>query len=356
MVELFFTDCATMAGRRTMDGVTDVGGPLQCPASAVKALRDEVVPDKMPFVLADDGQYHRAINRFLRDLPSDGCPSANTWKAYARDIVTFARFLAEKCGGKDILETVADDIKLYNRTRLLGNQNAINRASWNRAITALDKFFNWALDRGLLRSLPFTYRYATAPVPGRAFCVRRNTAHMSVPPNEAVKCISLQDFVAFRNIGLLGQLPDGSPDPDFRGRNPLRNAGFAEGAVTANFRLEEWASILRAEIPNSDAPLGPAIRSYKLELAPPTTKRNRGRPIWIPKRVLQDRIWHYIQEERENATIKAAGAGRYLRVQQPLAVTAWRSRSCTLTGEDGKPEQRFYRELSPSDRRRMLRT
>jgi site-specific recombinase XerD len=228
--------------------------------------------------------------------------------------------------------------------------------TWNRAVTALDKFFNWALAEHLITTLPFTYNYASSHVPGqeRLSSKGRNNALAKVGSRDGVKCITLEDYLVFRDVGLLGLLPDGSIDPDFRGRNVLRNAAFAELLVTTGVRLEEGASILKAEVPDPDAVRWNKFQSCKMRLAHLTTKGDKGRTIWIPKRVIRDHIMPFIQEDRDNAVIKAISDGRYASASDVVGVKTWRGTGCTVYDSVGGEEKWNFEDLSPSFRSRLF--
>jgi hypothetical protein len=167
-LELFFTEVASLRRALLVDGgplLVD-GNPYSIPGDATQALKDAAAPDGMPFVLDDDGHYEATVNRFFRDLPAMGCRSVNTWQAYARDLVTFARFLDERCGGKKLLDAALDDVRLYYRTRRMTGVHSVDPTTWNRSIAALDKFFQWAVEQKLIAAVPFTYKTVTRHLPG----------------------------------------------------------------------------------------------------------------------------------------------------------------------------------------------
>jgi hypothetical protein len=62
----------------------------------VSVLEDEAVSDGMPFVLDSDGSYCWELNRFLREQPGLCVHSRALWRAYALDVVTWGRFLAQR--------------------------------------------------------------------------------------------------------------------------------------------------------------------------------------------------------------------------------------------------------------------
>ena len=73
----------------------------------------------MPFILGDDGSYDHNLNRFFRACPTMGVRSLNSLRAYARDIVVWLRFLAERRGGKPVWAADRDDIAAFHEARRL---------------------------------------------------------------------------------------------------------------------------------------------------------------------------------------------------------------------------------------------
>jgi hypothetical protein len=109
-VEVFFTDCATLSGLEGLDAAEGL--------RRVAEFRRRFVPDDMPFVLGDDGSYEWVLNWFLRSLPTSGARSPRTWRAYAYDLVTWARFLAEQ-RGRSVLDATREDLDAFYAARRL---------------------------------------------------------------------------------------------------------------------------------------------------------------------------------------------------------------------------------------------
>ena len=268
----------------------------------------------------------------------------------------FCRFLTERCNGRKILDTTIDDIRFYYRTRLYAADGTICAVTWNRSITALDKFFTWAKRDGLLTAVPFTYNYATSNIPNE-FTPRhkgRNNSLVRTGARDGVKCISFEEYLQFRDIGLRGLLPDGTRDPNFRGRNGLRNAAFAELFVTTGVRLEEGGSILRHELPDPEAAKWEKHRSCTMRLAKLTTKGDKGRSIRIPKRILTEYLLSYVKEDRDNSIIKANAADRYNDLYDIIKVSKWRRLECVCQAASGAVRTLCYDELKPKQRRLLF--
>jgi hypothetical protein len=65
-------------------------------AAAERWLADPGLPDGMPFVLRSDRSPDRVSNRWLASLPTHGCRSSSTWRAYALNWAEWARFLGAR--------------------------------------------------------------------------------------------------------------------------------------------------------------------------------------------------------------------------------------------------------------------
>src|SRR5699024_6981735 len=101
----------------------------------------------------------------------------------------------------------------------------------------------------------------------------------------------------FKNIGLGGQLSDGSMDMAFRGRSVQRDITAVELALTTGMRLQEWRTILLPELIQTDG--GGA--SVVLES---TTKGQRRRTVYIPQKTMVD-VGLYLNGERERVVRNA---------------------------------------------------
>jgi site-specific recombinase XerD len=256
------------------------------------------VPERMPFILGDDGTYDLRLNQFLRELPTVGVRAEKSWLAYARDLVTWARFLAEQ-RDKSVWEAEQADVAAYHRARRLGPpETSIASSTWDRGIATLDKFYRWATTNGHVSRPPFSYRAprSTAFLPGRRQPEPVNLAKERRGRRRPPGFVSVEDYLVFRDVGLLGRLPDGGPDASFHGRHGHRNALFAELLVTTGMRVGEAASLLVADLP----PMKAGVKSVPLDLAPVVCKGGRGRAVRLPTRMLRA-IDGYAGLERANA-------------------------------------------------------
>jgi site-specific recombinase XerD len=321
----------------------------------IEAARGCGLIDGMPFILSEDGGYDHDLNRFLRTCPTMGVRSANSIRAYARDIVVWMRFLAERRGGKSVWQVNRDDIAAFHAARRLSDPPyRISATSWNRAIAALDKLYRWAVDEKIITAPPFAYRqfWARGPRGGTAIMVAANCAKETAARKGDMRFLDMPRYQAFREVGLRGRLPDGREDPAWRGRNGERNALFAELLITTGLRLQEASSLLLCELAGSVVPDSPAVRSVPFRLASAAGKGRRSREIRLPLRLLKQ-IGDYAAVERDNAVVRSMAGNRARRIGRPIPVTACDSR--VLRVAQGETNARMsIDQITPVERARLI--
>jgi site-specific recombinase XerD len=310
-VQLFFTDTALL---------NDVEGKgRRFTSEDCKVLG---LADGMPFILDRDGSYDDHLNRFFRALPTLGAPSPNSWRAVAMDVVLWIRFLAAR--GKTIWNADNTDLSAFWIVRRLqpsGGIRVIAKSTWSRWVASLDKLYTWALQQGLIASVPFTYKSATRPVSdtGERAPYEKNQAHERGARRILVKYLSLEQYLFFRDVGLRGRLPDGTLDPEFRGRNGTRNATSAELLVTTGIWNGEGSYLLICELPDPGSTPDGSLSFY---LPGAVTKGGVEREIWFPVRVLR-LVQDYVQIERDvslGRAFDASPGGEYDGIERPIFV------------------------------------
>jgi len=337
-VEVFFTDYVALA--EPMDGWDAAEGLRR-----VAEFRGRFVPEGMPFVLNDDGSYEWVLNRFLRSLPTSGARSPRTWRAYAYDLVTWARFLAER-RGRSVLDVTREDLEAFHAARRLsGPEYRIEASSWGRLDAALEKFYRWALQVELLQRSPFAYGRLQPSGEVSVVGAREKGARKG-----DMRFLSAPRYLAFRDVGLRGCLPGGGEDASFTSRCGSRNAAFADLCATTGLRLEEANSLLACELPEIDASDG--ARSERFELAPLITKGDRGRFVQVPHRVLRS-LRDYAEAERCVAIQRVRSRGfpsghRWIHVREPDR----RGGRMLLSG--GRWAAVEWIDLGPDERSRLL--
>lgn len=336
MTQLYFTDGSTLRAPVSVEGVavdlTGVAGRFG-------------LMDGMPFLLDRDGSYLHDVNRFFRACPTMGVRSRHSLRAYAHDIFVWIRFLEERRGGKQLWRADYNDVIAFHHARRLSDAPfRISASSWNRAIAALDKLYRWALEEGLIASSPFRYDQFFRHGHGRGApkVVEGNRARERAARRHDMQFVDIGRYLAFRDIGLRGRLPDGSEDPAWRGRNGERNAVFAELLVTTGMRLGEAGSLIIDELPRltSDSP-----RILLFDLPGAITKGERPRRIRLPRRVLK-LIGDYCDIERHVAAAKAP--------PPPVVPFVLSSDGCNAINGSGR--RVALTRLRPQDRQRLLRS
>jgi hypothetical protein len=106
-----------------------------------------------------------------------------------------------------------------------------------------------AVEEGYGSAVPFTYTSATRLVEDRRVEVRRNLAKVrQAKAHTRIKYLEPGFAELFVRV-LEGLLPDGSPDSQFRGLNPGRNAAMARLVLASGLRRQEFTHLLVHEVP-----------------------------------------------------------------------------------------------------------
>lgn len=97
------------------------------------------------------------LNRWLWSLPTSGVPAPNSWGAYASDLVAWLRFLVQRNVGLiDDMAMLRDVVAAYHADRRMGDlDRRLAPSSWNRAVAAISRFYDWAYAENLIDAVPF---------------------------------------------------------------------------------------------------------------------------------------------------------------------------------------------------------
>jgi len=298
------------------------------------------------FVLGPDGSYDFQFNRCIRELPDWGVRSDNGISGYCTDLMLLCRYLHEARGGKTIWQIDGSDLRAYKRARLESEDpdQQIKGVSWTRAVAALEKWVRWSLAEGILTAEPFRYIDKTVLTPTGARTIRVNLdAEADVQP-DPIRFVDHEDYLLWRDVGLLGFLPDGTPDPGWRGRNGVRNALFADLLVCTGMRLGEASSLLVSELP----PLAPGKGDVHVSGA--IAKRRKARVVYMRRRVLRE-LHHYLAIERDELVQRRRMQGAYQETDSPLLVRR-ATRQAVLVA--GARKAWAYSKLDMSKRQRLM--
>ena len=334
MTQLYFTDGLALRVPVSVEGV-----PAVLSASVTEAADRIGLMDGMPFFLDRGGSYMHELNRFFRACPTMGVRSRHSLRAYAHDILIWMRFLEERRGTKQLWRADHNDVIAFHHARRLSDAPfRISASSWNRAIAALDKLYRWAFEEGLIASSPFRYDLSFRHGHGRQTpkVVEGNRARERAVRPHNMQFVDMGRYLAFRDIGLRGRLPDGSEDPAWRGRNGERNVVFAELLVSTGMRLGEAGSLIIDELPGLTSD---SQRILPFDLPGVITKGERPRRIRLPRRVLK-LIADYCDIERQIALATV-----------PLVLS-----SDGRNAVDGSGRRIALTRLRPQDRQRLLRS
>jgi len=241
----------------------------------------------MPFVLDDHGRPAGELNRWLRSLPTSGVPAPNSWNAYAADLLAWLRFLGQRrIGLIDDVVALRCAVAAYHADRRMGDlDRRLAPSSWNRAVAAIARFYDWAHAENLIDALPFDYRTYLVRTDGSPRVRRRNLAkERDGRPYATIRWLETDYLELFLSAGLGGRLPDGGADPAFRGREAARNAAVGRLAAGSGMRSQEFSHLLVWELPSP--PLDGETGIVALPLPAAITKGTKARTTWVPTEAL----------------------------------------------------------------------
>lgn len=189
--------------------------------------------------------------------------SANSVKSYARDALAFARFLDSR--SVRVLDVSESDLVAYRTERLA---SGVSWRSWSRHLVVVRALFTYLYETGQRDTLPWI------KVGSRSVVTPR------VPQTDVdVRALSHSQWVALRDVGFGGQLPNGEIDYSYRGRSTVRNVCAAELALTTGMRISEWASLLDIELPMDGGGASVALQAC--------AKNGRARRVYIPASTIE---------------------------------------------------------------------
>lgn len=313
--------------------------------------RQPLIRQGMPLLVDDDLRFEDesgnrpvvAVNRWLQELPVSGAPAPSTWEVYARACKGWLEFLdnrgVEVFGSRERLRAALGG---YAEHRLAGPVEArLAESTWNLHVGVLAQFYEWALEEGYASAVPFTYGTGRRLAEGRLVEVRRNLAKVRAPKaHTRIKYLE-KEFVELFVRALEGLLPDGGPDPAFRGLNPGRNAAVAKLVLASGLRRREFTYLLVHEVP--PLPAQPTAVPIPLPVAAGITKGRKQRMTWVSYDALAA-IRRYCALERPLAV-----EGSTWRLGEPLVVTEADRHGGVIAGR-----RLAWSRLGPAERLRLI--
>jgi site-specific recombinase XerD len=309
----------------------------------------EGIDAHIPMILRDGELYDEHLDRFFYNLPLSGIRSRHSLRAYGYDILVWVRFLYEAVG-KTVWEAERDDVLAYHRARRSKDpEYRISATTWNRTVASLDRLYRWAVQERLVAQMPFTHRTVfRLGYGGRPHgAVGRNDSYERANRQPGVSFVTIEEFRRFRDIGLRGMLPDGTPRPGSRDRNGIRNALFAEILLTTGLRLEEATFLFASDLISADCQAG---RNVWIDLPDALTKGDRGRQILVPKKLMQQ-ARAYIDVERAHAITKFQYRQGWQRIERPICILPDRTAKHAHMVSGGNI---LLDQLTPDERARVL--
>lgn len=285
------------------------------------------IPDGMPVLVdddlafADDGGPRPtvAVNRWLRELPSSGAPAVGSWAVYARVLRDWMVFLSEHgIGVFADRERLRAGLGAYATYRAEGPEQARFAATtWNRHMSVLSCFYQWAVAEGHALAVPFSYAQAQVGHGDMMRGVRVNLARRRTPMRHVTIKYLEADFAELFVRALGGLVPDGTPDVGYRGRELARNSAVAGLALASGLRRQEFSYLLVYEVPA----LPPLPGRLPIPLAVPAgvTKGRKHRVTWIDYPVLES-VHRYVGLDRA-ASVAGSSWRPPQRWGEPLVVT-----------------------------------
>ena len=241
------------------------------------------IPAGRPFFILRNGLPDRDLDGYCAYLLDPRRRSSNTWKTYASQVAVFLRFMTAQ--NKSWKDATKDDLRAYYQVRSTGAFQvgpAIKGQSWNIAASAIVHLYEYALEAGLIQSLPFKYRKAKKIFGNNT----EKTSDLLARANpEPINFISITNY-KFQWRPLLSQE-----------RNSQRNLALSDLLITTGLRISEALSLQVHQLPDPDNIAYAGKKSVAIRVV---GKGSKPRRVLVPKRILRA-IRFYIEEDREVA-------------------------------------------------------
>lgn len=322
-MELFFTDRRRVVASGAVPGIGA--------ADLDELFERRLALDGTPVLLDEAMRPVEPLSSWFRHLGLMG-RSPKTMRKYAYIAVRLSEFLAQ-CG-TDLVTATEADLLEYRLLRTREQNEPIAKATWETEATAINGLYAWLTDQGYVAMRPWRSDG------------RRDSLGNGVVRDLRVRHMTLQQYLYFRDVGLAGQLPDGTVDRSFRGRFPHRSRAGAELGLLTGMRLGEWSTLLMPEL-GLDA--GRPSCGTEILLAA-CAKFGRRRNVYVPRAAL-DLTHLYVLMERRHI-VAAAQATLAKRRADLFVVDAVQNSRGKLRGTlDGRRVTRSIANMPPELRK-----
>ena len=281
--------------------------------------------------------------------------SRTTWDTYARELMRWHEFLQEEFGaevlGGDVVHQGDDFLRAYYLLRVeptvagdsAGRVVGDAKSTLGKRRAALVSFYRWAVEVGELERLPFrttTVRTRYGPVETLAGLLGGRLGDGERLP------IPEPNLSRLMSVGLLGQQPDGTPDPGFGYmEGAYRSAAGVALSVGAGLRHQEVLGTTVFELP---APHRDGLTP--LSVAAAIAKGGRARKVIAFSRWMQV-VVDYIRNERAAIAMSARWRPPGCIEVDPDATDR---RYVTLRSDSGGWERKPWDVVDLPTRRRLV--
>jgi site-specific recombinase XerD len=286
------------------------------------------IADGTPIIVDESMRPVEPLCTFLR-LYSENI-GKNSAHAYALDALRFNRFLHDS--GVDAMTATRNDLVAYRKHRFA---SGLSDRSWDRELVVIRALFNFLFETGQRTDLPWI-RVGS-----------RSVVTPKVTKTEMdVRALSQEQWIAFRNIGLGGELASGEIDPSYRGRCTVRNTCVAELALTTGMRLNEWRTLMDVEVASNDHGVSVALQAC--------AKNGRFRRIYVPQSTVR-MIDLYRETERKSIVRRAQRVLTRKLSSLAIAVDIDTSAGKITYSLDGKRQRMKFSAITPEVRRILVK-
>ncbi|MEU0482832.1 site-specific integrase [Streptosporangium sp. NPDC006013] len=261
-----------------------------------------------------------------------------TMRAYAYIVRRLGEFLAAR--GTDLLSATEADLVAYRRARTELDDRPIDEVTWDREAVVINSLYGYLIDQGLVRRRP--YRMTAAG--------QRNSLRSSMRREMQIRHMAVEQYLYFRDVGLGGQLPDGSVNEAFRGWAPHRNRAALELALLTGMRLQEWSTLLLPELGEGWRRPGESVE-FELQKC---AKYEMARTVYVPPAALAMVETYLMLERPDIVEVSAAALAR--RRDEMFMVTKIDVERGRLHGRwEGRRRSFAISALDPRMRRAAMR-